>query len=345
MSPRYQRIVETMAEGVWQVDARASTTFMNGRMAHMLGYSVEEVLGRSLFSFVHPAALADLEATLASRLPGQAACCALQLVRRDGGLLPVSLSATPLFDRVGAYEGSLAIVTDVGERHASSEALLRSSEAGFRALFESSPYPKWVYDVDTLRFIAVNDAAVAHFGYTREELLQMTAADVHPASDLGALMDVMALVEPPHAMSRPWKHVRKDGSVVDVEVSWQPFLLDGRQTRMGVGHDVTDRTRLEEQLRQAQKMEAIGSLAGGVAHDFNNLLSVILSYASLAADSIPMGNPALRGPRGDPAGGRARGGPHAAAPGLQPPAGPAPAARRGHAARRRPREDAPPPRR
>jgi PAS domain S-box-containing protein len=290
MRPRYERIVETMTEGVWQVDARALTSFLNERMAEMLGYPVGDVVERSLLSFVRPEGLADLEVALASRRRGQASRCDVELIRRDGSPLSVSISATPLFDSAGAYEGALAIVTDVAAPHAADEAL-RRSEARYRSLFESSPYPKWVYDVETLRFLAVNDAAAAHYGYTRDELLTMTAADVHPADELEALKETVALVEP-QSHARPWKHRRKDGTFVDVEVSWHPFVFDGRATRMGVGRDITDRTRLEEQLRQAQKMEAIGSLAGGVAHDFNNVLSVILSYASLAADSTPAGSTA-----------------------------------------------------
>jgi two-component system, cell cycle sensor histidine kinase and response regulator CckA len=291
MSPRYERIVETMAEGVWQVDAHATTTFVNQRMAEMLGYPVDEVLGRSPLSFVAPEAVHDLEAALASRPRGVVGHYDIELVRRDGSLFSASVSASPLFDCVGVYEGSLAIVTDAAERRRADEAL-RSSEARYRALFEHSPYPKWVYDVETLGFLEVNDAAAAHFGYTREELLGMSAADVHPDGELAALTTVVADRNPAQVQPRLWKHRRKDGTLIDVEVSWHPFVLDGRDTRMGVGRDVTDRVRLEEQLRQAQKMEAIGSLAGGVAHDFNNVLSVILSYASLALDTVPVGNTA-----------------------------------------------------
>ena len=287
MKLTYERIVETMAEGVWQLDAEARTVFVNERMAEMLGYSVVELLGRNLFSLAAANARSALEERIAPRMRGESERYETEFVRKDGTPLSATIRAIPLHDAAGAYVGALGIITDESERRRADEAL-RASEARYRALFESSPFPKWVYDVETLRFLAVNDAAVRHYGYTREELLGLTAAEIHPAEELPALAKAVAFGNPSFEHPSPWKHRRKDGTVIDVEVSWHPFVVEGRKSQMAVMHDVTYRTRLEAQLRQAQKMEAIGSLAGGVAHDFNNLLSVILSYASLAMESTEL---------------------------------------------------------
>jgi two-component system cell cycle sensor histidine kinase/response regulator CckA len=176
-----------------------------------------------------------------------------------------------------------------------AEDELRASEARNSELFESSPLPTWVFDRQTLAFLAVNAAAVRQYGYGRDEFARMTLADIRLAEDVPALH--AAVAGPPEAR-RVWRHRRRDGSLISVEIQAHDFSFEGRPARLVVAHDVTARLQAEEalrkseeQLRQSQKLDAIGSLAGGIAHDFNNMLSVILSYASLVLDELKAGDP------------------------------------------------------
>jgi two-component system, cell cycle sensor histidine kinase and response regulator CckA len=162
--------------------------------------------------------------------------------------------------------------------HRQAEEDLRASETRYRALFESSPQPMWVYDQVTLGFLAVNDAAVQHYGYSREEFAAMTIEEIQPPADVAALREELTSRTD---AKRMWRHEKKDGSIINVEIKAHDFNFEGRRGRLVLANDVTERARLEEQLRQSQKMEAIGRLAGGVAHDFNNVLSVILSYGEM----------------------------------------------------------------
>jgi PAS domain S-box-containing protein len=172
------------------------------------------------------------------------------------------------------------------ERRRSEEAL-RKSESVFRLLFSHNPLPTWVMDNDSLQFIQVNEAAVRQYGYAPEEFSCKSMFDIRaeekPASpethtgEDGATSRFEGLC----------KHRKKDGKVFEVEMISHQFDYAGRKVRLVVAQDISERHLLEQQLRQAQKMEAVGRLAGGVAHDFNNLLMVIKGHTELLINALP----------------------------------------------------------
>jgi hypothetical protein len=197
----------------------------------------------------------------------------------NGGGVLGALTLISAEREYGAAE--LELASELARRAAGTIQTARTAER-YQMLFESSPLPMWVYDAETLQFLDVNDAAVRHYGFTREEFLAMTIREIRPPEDVPAmLVDVAARGGPGDPNPRVWRHRRKDGSLIDVEITAGRIELDGRKAALVLAHDVSDRKRLERRLADAEKMEAIGRLAGGVAHDFNNLLTVIGGYAEI----------------------------------------------------------------
>ena len=164
--------------------------------------------------------------------------------------------------------------------------LLNQKDVKFRLLFEDNPMPMWVFDRATLCFLEVNHAALTHYGYTRQEFLSMTIADIRPPADVARLKDSVNRASG-LALSGQWRHRLKDGRMIDVEVASHTISYGGRQAVLSVLQDITARKRLEEQVRQSAKMEAVGMLAGGIAHDFNNLLTIINGYSQILLNTLP----------------------------------------------------------
>jgi PAS domain S-box-containing protein len=167
----------------------------------------------------------------------------------------------------------------------------RESEKRYRLLFDATPLPVFVFDSESLRYLAVNEAALQKYGYSRDELMGMTVLDIRPEEDVQRLRETLATLAPMNLNTGSWRHRKKDGTTFEVEITTHAIEFGGRPARLVVANDVTERRRVDEQLRQSQRMEATGQLAGGVAHDFNNLLGVVLGAGELARHAARAGRP------------------------------------------------------
>jgi PAS domain S-box-containing protein len=150
----------------------------------------------------------------------------------------------------------------------------------------------WVEDSETGSFLEVNAAAATLYGYSRKDFLRMRLSDNRP-------LELSAYTERRHRDPSTadannvecWQHRRRDGQTLELQLVSHETVFGGRKARHIIALDVTDRKVLEDQLRQARKMEAVGMLAGGIAHDFNNLLTIISGYSQILLNSIPAGDP------------------------------------------------------
>jgi PAS domain S-box-containing protein len=175
-----------------------------------------------------------------------------------------------------------------------AEESIRKSEAMFRLLFSHTPLPMWVFDTETLQFLQVNEAAVRTYGFSEDEFRGMSVRDVRPDGETPSFAAHIEEWMQEGRHQGQWQHRRKDGRCFEVDVVSHKLEYGGRSVRLVVAQDVSERLLLEGQLRQAQKMEAIGRLAGGVAHDFNNLLMVIKGHTELLLNILPPADPVTR---------------------------------------------------
>jgi two-component system, cell cycle sensor histidine kinase and response regulator CckA len=160
-----------------------------------------------------------------------------------------------------------------------AKRLLANRDRKFRLLFEEHPQAMWIVDTATAEFLAANAAACTLYGYTSEEFTSMTLDAVEAPEEAGHLLSELDSGAQPTASA--WHHRDRGGRLIEVEIAVHQIQYEGHNAALAVVMDITSRRQLEEQLRQAQKMEAIGMLTGGVAHDFNNLLTIITGYSQL----------------------------------------------------------------
>jgi PAS domain S-box-containing protein len=172
------------------------------------------------------------------------------------------------------------------------------AEARYRSLFDSNPHPVFVYDRDSMRILAANNAACAMYGYPRDEFLRRTIRDIQAPED-AELMGQNARDAAPIMTHRGvWRQRRRDGRMIEVDITVQDMAFEEYRARLVLALDVTERRaaeravrEAENRLREVQRLDAVGRLAGGVAHDFNNLLTTILGNTDEILRDLPQDMP------------------------------------------------------
>lgn len=244
----YRDLVEQASDMIFTQDLSGKLTSMNLAGQKFLGRRPEEIIGNSFFAVFGIIPESNGFAGSLGR-PQEAREFRHQFVARSatGEDRWLDLIVSPIKDKLDGTTGFRGLARDVTERKRFEEAL-RDSEERYRLLFESTPQPIWVYREDTLRFLAVNEAATRTYGYSRDEFLSMTINSIRAQEDIPTLMiknDPNDLV-----ISSPWRHKTKTGQTIYVEISSHPVVFDGKNSKLVIVNDVTERKLLDEKQQR-----------------------------------------------------------------------------------------------
>ncbi len=278
---------DAMNDAIMISDENGKVVRCNRAMLYLLEQAPDQILGKTHWDIVHPA-----------EEPGSdcAFTLMLQSRRRESMMLRLQMhwfnvTIDPILDADGRLTGSVQILTDVTE-HRQFEEQLRESESKFRSLAEQSLVG--IYIIQDYVFKYVNPRFAEMFGYSSVEIvdhkgpLDLTVPEdrhiIENAAERQASSD--------SSFTRyEVRGLKKSGEVIHAEIFGSRAYYQGKTAIIGIIVDVTEKKKLEGQLRQAQKMEAVGQLTSGIAHDFNNILSAIIGYASLLQMKISADDP------------------------------------------------------
>jgi PAS domain S-box-containing protein len=256
---RYRDIVEQAADIIYTRDMDGNIRNINQAGTRFFGRPAFELIGK-------PLSLLIGEKTAARDIAEMKQVTSLEPIRFTDHLKN-ALGEERYLEGIVTIErdargNSMAVrgvVRDVTDRRLAELTLEKQNEE-YRLLFESNPCPMYLCDERTLAFLAVNQSAVDHYGYTREEFLQMTAGDIRPESEIPHLMSYLATNRSDRDAAGVWKHQKKDGEVIDVNVNWHRLDFAGRPAYLVMATDVTEQKRaqaavIESEVRYRELIE------------------------------------------------------------------------------------------
>jgi PAS domain S-box-containing protein len=259
-SRRLAAIVESSEDAIIGKDLDGVVSSWNRGAERIFGYTAGEMVGTSIMRII-PSDRRDEEVHILAKVRNGQPLEHFETVRRtkDGREIDVSITTSPIRDAAGIVVGASKVARDITDRKHTELQLRHAAERSavavqeFRALFAVNPLTMWIYDVETLQFLEVNEAAVAQYGYSREEFLAMTIKDIRESEDVERLI---ASVKRPRAAWAPagnWRHRLKSGRIIDVDITSHVIAFDGRSAALVVANDVTARTQALEAQRASEE--------------------------------------------------------------------------------------------
>lgn len=261
--------------GVFQTNVHGAYVYVNSRWCELAGLGFEQASGEGWLSALHPEDRTCVSAEWKRAVETHARFHATyRFLRPDGAIIWVRGEAVVFDDPGGHLTGYVGTITDITELK-QREQELREAKEQYQLLFYANPLPGWVFDIETLAFLEVNQAAVQNYGFSREEFLRMSLKDIRPSQELARLEE--SLKRQPVGLKRGGvgTHQKKDGTLAEVEVFNYGITFGGRPARLVLCHDVTERKQHEETLKETGRLAALAETSAMFAHEIANPLNGI----------------------------------------------------------------------
>jgi PAS domain S-box-containing protein len=292
---RLAAVLESSDDAIIGKTLDGTITTWNPGAENLFGYSASEAVGQPIQMLLPPERASE-ESDILGRIRRGERLDHFETVRvqKDGKRIDVSVTISPIRDRSGAIIGASKIARDITQRKCAEEEL-RKSEERFSKAFRSCPLAVTISTQADGQYLDVNDAFLRILGYKRGDVIGMTASKLSFWAQPLQRMEMLQLLDENGRVTElRTQYKTATGELREAEVSAELIELEGKPCVLAITRDITETLRLEAQFRQAQKMEAVGRLAGGVAHDFNNMLSVIIGYCDLSLDLVAPKSPVKR---------------------------------------------------
>ncbi|QQS37269.1 MAG: PAS domain S-box protein [Ignavibacteriales bacterium] len=288
---RYRQVIENASDLIYTTDKQGNFTYANATLLNNLGVTLDEVLTHNFRELVLPEyknklvlhymrQVLEVKQTTYIEFPFQT---------KNRGIKWFGQNATLKYDN-GEYVGFHVIARDITALRA-AESALKENEQKYRTLFENNPHPMWVYDVKSLKLLDVNNKAVVHYGYSKEEFLSMRIDELRPIEDVLQLSernDKSGIVPGDNIV----RHRKKDGSVINVEIVTHDLpLLKQKNSRLVMASDITEKMQAQEDLVQAknhaEEMNRLKtSFLNNMSHEIRTPMVGILGFTSILLDEV-----------------------------------------------------------
>ena len=300
---KYRTILETIEEGYFEVDIAGNFAFFNESVCRLLGYSREEMMGMNNRQYTDAESAKTLyrafNKVYTTGKPTKE--FDWEVIRKDGTKRFVEASVSLIRDSGDTPIGFRGIVRDITERKRAEEAL-RESEEKYREIFDSSNDAIVIQNIATGSIIDVNKTMLEMYGYAdKQETLKCTIEDLSALEegyDEEKIKEMNQKAIDSNSNTFEWRAKKKDGEIFWAQVSLQRSHIGGVERILSTVHNITqhkqaeeERKVLQERLQRSEKMEALGTLAGGVAHDLNNVLGLVVGYAELLLMDVDESSP------------------------------------------------------
>lgn len=254
---RWRLAIEGVGDGMWDTDAVTGRSYFSPQWLRRLGYTAEDFQGsmREWLELVHPDDRPRVEQAVRQYFADgtENYRCEFRLRTRDGGYRWIlSRGRGVEQDETGRVTRVIGTYTDITERKHTEAELVEAADR-YRDLFEANPNPMWIYDSESFAILAVNDSAVEHYGYSREQFLAMSVFDLRPPDEAERLR--ARVIERGRDVQRAglWRHRLADGSVIVVEVTSQPLRWEKRPARVVMIRDITKQEAARHETETSQQ--------------------------------------------------------------------------------------------